>query len=75
MSDLWQGGPGAGALRRHGEHRRDAQSHSGWSCVHVDPEGHPGQDDSEQAWYVHLDQIIAHLTLQVEFDLDAGEFA
>ncbi len=74
LSDLWQGGPGAGALCRHGEHRSDSQSHSGRSRIHVDPERHPGQDDCEQARYVHLDQVVAHLTLQVELDLNAGEF-
>lgn len=75
LSDLRQRGPGARALRRHGEHRGDPQAHSGWSRIHVDPEGHPGQDDGEQARYVHLDQVVAHLALQVEVDLNAGELA
>lgn len=72
--DLWQGGPGSRALCCHGEHGCDPQAHSGGSCVHVDPEGHPGQDDSEKAGNVHLDQVVTHLTFQVEFDLNAGEF-
>lgn len=71
---LWQGGPGSRALCCHGEHSGDPQAHSGRSCIHVDPEGHPGQDNGEQAGDVHLDQVVTHLTLQVEFNLNAGEF-
>lgn len=71
---LRQGGPGSGALCCHGKHGCDPQAHSGGSCIHVDPEGHPGQDDGEKAGNVHLDQVVTHLTLQVEFDLNTGEF-
>ncbi len=37
-------------------------------------ERNPGQDDDEQRGDVHLDQVVAHLTLQVETSLDTGEF-
>ena len=71
---LGQRGPGAGALGRHGEHGGDAQGHPGGRGIHVDPEGNPGQDDDEQRGDVHLDQVVAHLPLQVEPHLNAGEF-
>lgn len=45
LTDLWQRSSGAWALRRHGEHRSDAQANASRSSIHVDPEGHPGQDD------------------------------
>lgn len=71
---LGQGGSGTGALGGHGQHSGDAQTHPGGRGVHVDPEGNPGQDDDEQRGDVHLDQVVAHLTLQVETSLDTGEF-
>lgn len=71
---LGQGCSGARALGGHGEHSGDAQAHAGWRGIHVDPEGNPGQDDNEQAGNVHLDQVVAHLSLQVEPGLYAGEF-
>ena len=66
-TNLGQGGSRTGALRGHRQDRGDAQSHPGRRSIHVYPERHPGQD-------VHLDEVVAHLTLQVEFNLDAGEF-
>ena len=74
QSHLGQGGSGAGALRGHGQHSCDAQTDPGGCGIHVDPEGNPGQDDDEQRGDVHLDQVVAHLTLQVETSLDTGEF-
>lgn len=71
---LGQRGPGSGALCGHGQHCGDTQTHPGWSGIHVDPEGHPGQDDDEQRGDIHLDQVVTHLTLQVETSLDTGEF-
>ena len=73
MTHLGQRGAGPRALGGHGEHGGDAQRHAGGCGVHVDPEGHPGQDDDEQRGDVHLDQVVAHLPLQVELHLDAGE--
>lgn len=70
---LWQRGSGPRALCGHGEHGGDAESDSSWCCIHVDPEGDPGQDNDEQAGDVHLDQVIAHLPLQLELHFDAGE--
>ena len=72
---LGQGCSRAGALGGHGEHSGDAQAHTGGGSIHVDPEGDPREDDNEQAGDVHLDQVVAHLSLQVEPGLDAGEFA
>lgn len=74
FSYLRQGCPGPRALCCHGEHCGDTKAHSSWGCIHVDPEGDPGQDDDEQAGDVHLDQVVAHLSLQVELNFDAGEF-
>lgn len=71
---LWKRSSGAGALGGHRKHSGDAQSHSGGSCVHIDPKRHPGEDDNEQGGNVHLDEVVAHLTLQMEFNLNAGEF-
>lgn len=71
---LGQGGSGARALGSHGQHGGDSQTNTGRRCVHVDPKGNPGQDNDEQGWDVHLDQVVAHLTLQVETSLNAGEF-
>ena len=70
---LGQGGAGPRALGGHGEHGGDAQAHPGGRGVHVDPEGHPGEDDDEQRGDVHLDQVVAHLPLQEELHLDARE--
>ena len=72
---LGQRGAGPRALGGHGEHGGDAQAHAGRCGVHVDPEGHPGQDDDEQRGDVHLDQVVAHLPLQVELHLDARELS
>ena len=72
---LRQRGPGARALSCHGEHSGDAQAHAGRGSIHVDPEGDPREDDNEQAGDVHLDQVVAHLSLQVEPGLDAGKLA
>lgn len=71
---LGQGCSGARALGGHGEHSGDAQAHTGGCSIHVDPEGNPREDDNEQAGNVHLDQVVAHLSLQVEPGLNAGEF-
>lgn len=38
---LGQGCSGARALGGHGEHGGDAQAHTGWCGIHVDPEGNP----------------------------------
>lgn len=74
LSHLRQGGPGPRALGGHGEHGRDSQSHPSRRSIHVDPEGHPRKDDGEQAGDVHLNQVVTHLTLQVELHLYTGEF-
>lgn len=58
----------------HGEHGGDTQRHPGRSSIHINPERHPGQDDNEERGNVHLDQVVSHLTLQMEFNFDAGEF-
>lgn len=72
---LWKRSSGAGALRGHGKHSGDAQCHSGRSRVHIDPKRHPGQDDDQEGGDVHLDQVVAHLALQVEFHFNTGEFS
>lgn len=71
---LWKRSSGAGALRGHGQHSGDAQRHSGWSSVHIDPKRHPREDDNEEGGDVHLDKVVPHLSLQMEFDFYAGEF-
>lgn len=73
-TDLRQWSPGAWALCCHCEDGGDAQCHSGWGGIHVDPEGDPGQNDNEQGRDVHLDQVVAHLTLQVEPHLNTSKF-
>lgn len=66
---------GTRALRGHGEHCSDSQANTSRCSVHVDPEGDPGQNDNKEAGDVHLDQVIAHLPLQVETSFDTGELA
>lgn len=73
-TDLRQWSPGAWALCCHCEDSSDAQCHSGRGSIHVDPEGDPGQNYNEQRGDIHLDQVIAHLTLQVEPHLNASKF-
>lgn len=58
----------------HGEHSGDAQSHSGRGGVHVYPEGDPGKNDNEEGGDIHLDQVVAHLPLQVEAHLNTSKF-
>lgn len=58
----------------HGEHSGDAQSHSGRGGVHVDPEGDPGKNYNEEGGDIHLDQVVAHLPLQVEAHLNTSKF-
>ena len=73
-TDLRQWSPGAWALCCHCEDSGDAQSNPSWGRIHVDPEGDPGQNDDEQRGDVHLDQVVAHLTLQVEPHLNTSKF-
>lgn len=72
---LGQRGPRSRALGCHGEDSGDAEAYTGRGSIHVDPEGDPGQDDNEQAGNVHLNQIVAHLPLQVKLHFYAGEFS
>lgn len=58
----------------HGKHSGDAKSHSGRRSIHVDPKRHPREDDNQKGGDVHLDQIVAHLALEMEFNFNAGEF-
>lgn len=71
--DLRQGCPRPCTLGGHCQHSGNAEPHPGWCSIHVDPKGDPRKDDNQQAWDVHLDQIVAHLPLQVELYFDAGE--
>lgn len=71
---LWKRSSGARALGGHGKHSGDAQRHSGGSCIHIDPERHPREDDDEEGRNVHLDQIVTHLSLQVKVNFYACEF-
>ena len=58
----------------HCKHSGDAQRHSGRSSIHIDPKRHPREDDDQEGRDVHLDQIVAHLALQMEFNFNTGEF-
>lgn len=75
FTHLWQRSSGTGALGCHGKHGGDAQPHTSRSCIHVDPEGNPGQNDNQQTGDVHLNQVVAHLSLQMESSFDAGELS
>lgn len=66
---------GTRALRGHGEHCGDPQANASRCSIHIDPEGDPGQNDNQEAGDVHLDQVIAHLPLQVEASFYTGELA
>lgn len=72
-TDLGKRSSRSWALGGHGQHSCDAQTYTGRGSIHVDPEGHPRQNDNQETGNVHLDQIIAHLSLQVETSLYAGE--
>lgn len=66
---------GTRALRGHSEHCGDPQANTSRCSIHIDPEGDPGQNDNKEAGDVHLDQVIAHLPLQVETSFYTGELA
>lgn len=74
QTHLGQWGPWTRALRGHGQYSGNTQTHSGWRSVHVYPERHPWEDDDEEGRDVHLDQVVTHLTFEVELHLNAGEF-
>lgn len=66
---------GTRALRGHSEHCGDPQANTSRCSIHIDPEGNPGQNDNKEAGNVHLNQVIAHLPLQVETSFYTGELA
>lgn len=72
---LGQWGAGTGTLCGHGQHGGDAEAHSRRRGIHVDPEGHPWQNDNQKTGDVHLNEVIAHLALQMEASLNAGELS
>lgn len=71
---LGQRGSRTRALRGHRQHSGDAQADSGGCSIHVYPERDPWEDDNEEGRDVHLDQVVAHLTFQMELHLNTGEF-
>ena len=46
-----------------------------WSCLPVEPEWNPRDDDEEDAGPVHLDHEVAHVTLKVEAHQQRGVVA
>ena len=48
---------------------QQADGDAGGTCVDVDPEGHPRQDDDEHAGHVDLYQEITELSTENEADL------
>lgn len=73
-TDLWQWSPWAWALCGHCQDSSDAKRHSGRGRIHVNPKGDPGQNNNQQRWDVHLDQVVAHLPLQVEPHFNTSKF-
>ena len=61
----------ARALRCHGEHGEESYCDASWDGVNGDPEGHPRQDDYEDAGDVELDHVVADIALQDEVDRQA----
>lgn len=66
---------GTRALCGHSEHCGDPQANTSRCSIHIDPEGDPGQNDDKEAGDVHLDQVVAHLPLQMETSFYTGELA
>ncbi len=58
---------------RHGEHRQDSQRDPGGHGIDVDPEGHPGQDDYQEAREVVLDDVVPVLSVEEKRRSEARE--
>lgn len=54
------------AQESHGQNRRDSERHAISGGFPVQPEGHPGEDDQQNARTVDLNEKIAHVSLQVK---------
>ncbi len=66
-------GPRAHCGRR--EYSQEPDADSGWHCVHIDPEVHPGQDDDQRCGDVELDKEITDFPMQIELNREAGKRA
>jgi len=75
VRDPGQGCPGSAAHRGSGEYGEQADGDASRRRLHVDPEGHPRQDDDEHGRHVDLDEEEADVSPQVELHLLTREVA
>jgi len=64
VGDSRQAGVDARTLSRRREDGEEAEGNAGWGGIDVDPEGHPGQDDDQNAWNVDLNHEVADVTTE-----------
>ena len=60
-------------MRGDGEDGEQSEGDARWDGVDVDPEGHPGEDDDEDAWNVELYEVVLEHASQLERRFDAAE--
>ena len=71
VGDSRKRGAGTSAHRRRRQDRQQTYGDSGRRRLDVDPEGHPGQDDDEDARDVHLDEEEADISTKYEANFEA----
>ena len=71
VGDPWQPLTDGGGLCCHGEHSEQAQGDARRHRLDVDPEGHPGEHDDQEARDVRLQQVELELALQINLSYDA----
>ena len=60
-------------MRGDGEDGEQSEGDARWDGVDVDPEGHPREDDDEDAWNVELYEVVLEHASQLERRFDAAE--